>query len=78
MAAKKTLDDAQRKLGEVITELENLRDSLQSEFDEKTEQWQEGERGQAMEQRIEDLETVCDGLNDQQTAIGEIIGNLGN
>jgi hypothetical protein len=44
-----------QKLDRIIADLESLRDELQTDFDERSERWQEGERGQALRQidRIE-------------------------
>jgi hypothetical protein len=42
--------------------IETARDEMQSYFDDRSEEWQEGERGQAMQERIEQLETALEAL----------------
>jgi hypothetical protein len=44
--------------------LETARDEMQSYWDDRSEAWQEGERGEAMQGRIEALAQTIDGLAD--------------
>jgi hypothetical protein len=46
--------------GKVI--LETCREEMQMYFEERTEQWQEGERGIAMQEKIEMLEEIIQNL----------------
>jgi hypothetical protein len=43
--------------------METARDEMQAYFDDRSEEWQEGDRGQAMQERIEQLETALDALD---------------
>jgi hypothetical protein len=40
-------------------EVEAAREDLQEEFDAKSEKWQEGEKGEAMQERIDAWEVAC-------------------
>ena len=42
--------------------IETARGEMQTYFDERSEEWQEGDRGQTMQERIEQLETALDAL----------------
>lgn len=44
------------------TALEALRDELQEAFDEKSERWQEGERGEEWQQHIGSVETALEAV----------------
>jgi hypothetical protein len=43
--------------------IETAKEEMQGYFDDRSEEWQEGERGQAMQERIEQLETALDALD---------------
>jgi hypothetical protein len=45
-----------------VENLEQLRDELQEFFDERTEEWQEGERGQVYSDRIDAVESLLSDL----------------
>jgi adenosyl cobinamide kinase/adenosyl cobinamide phosphate guanylyltransferase len=50
----------------VCSTLEDMRDQMQDYFDDRTERWQESDRGQAMIQRLEEIEEIIalvDSLN---------------
>jgi hypothetical protein len=42
--------------------MEQTRDEMQAYFDDRSEQWQESERGETLQERIEALETVLSDL----------------
>ena len=42
----------------VLTTLEAMRAEMQSYFDDRTERWQDGERGEAMTERLEQLDDL--------------------
>ena len=42
--------------------IETARDEMQAYFDDRSEVWQESERGEAMQERIEQLENTLDTL----------------
>lgn len=44
--------------------IEEAKDGLQGEYDEKSERWQEGEKGQAVSSWIEDIGSKCDEIAD--------------
>lgn len=43
--------------------LEAIRDEMQEHFDERSEPWQESDRGQEAQERIDILETVLEALD---------------
>ena len=42
----------------VLTTLEAMRAEMQSYFDDRTERWKDGERGEAMTERLEQLDDI--------------------
>jgi hypothetical protein len=49
-------------LSQALRLLEQTRDEMQAYVDERTEDWQESERGEAMQERIETLDALIDDL----------------
>jgi hypothetical protein len=57
------LTAAQRKrLDEVVTELDALRDELQDKFDDRSERWQESEVGQELQAAINALDGAAEDI----------------
>jgi len=46
--------------------LQTVQDEMENYFEERTETWQESERGEAFRERIENLETALDALQNTQ------------
>jgi hypothetical protein len=44
--------------------LEIIRDEMQDYYDQRSERWQESERGEDFQERIESLSTIVDDTND--------------
>lgn len=42
--------------------METARDEMQAYFDDRSEEWQEGDRGQALQERIEQIGTALEAL----------------
>jgi hypothetical protein len=59
---KKTLREAQARIGEARAMVEVVRDDEQEKFDEKSDAWKEGDKGQEAEANIETLSGVVDAL----------------
>jgi hypothetical protein len=57
---KALLQDAQRTL-------ETLRDEMQAYFDDRSEQWQESERGEALQERIEEIESMLEAISGEES-----------
>lgn len=57
---KALLQDAQRTL-------ETLRDEMQAYFDDRSEQWQESERGEALQERIEEIESMLETISSEES-----------
>jgi DNA anti-recombination protein RmuC len=51
---------------ELASHMREIADEWQSTFDEKSERWQEGDAGQAAQQRIETLTEMADDLTDSE------------
>jgi hypothetical protein len=47
--------------------MEQTRDEMQAYTDDRSDQWQESERGEAMQERIETLDSIIDDLADAAT-----------
>lgn len=54
------------KVEEAREMLEELRDTIQAEFDEKSEKWQEGEKGEAWKELLESLDEQIGVLQDAE------------
>jgi hypothetical protein len=54
-------------LSQALRLMEQTRDEMQAYTDDRTEQWQESERGEAMQERIDSLSSVIDDLADAAT-----------
>ena len=63
------VDDAKTKLEEVKDDIDNLRDEEECAFDSLPEGIQESERGDAMQEAIENLSNACD-------TVEELIDNI--
>jgi chromosome condensin MukBEF complex kleisin-like MukF subunit len=68
-AQRKQIERVEALLSEARCILEELRDDLQAAFDEKSERWQESERGEAAQEEIDNLENAC-------ASVEEIEGSL--
>jgi hypothetical protein len=73
---KKELESVINAISNCITVLETARDETQEKFDDRTPQWQESDKGQALEARVEDLSEVASGLDDILTSLNTILENL--
>lgn len=70
---KEPLTKARDLISEVISMVETVKDELQEKFDEKTEQGQESEAGQALEQRIATLEEISEELEDTVSNLNDVL-----
>ena len=59
-------------LEEIKDKLDSMMDEEQDKFDNMPEGLQESERGEAMQEAIEQLETACDNLDEVISALKEI------
>ena len=64
MAAKRRWNTL---LDQAKNNLETLRDEMQAYYDDRSEAWQESDRGQAMEERIEALEALIQDIDELPT-----------
>ena len=63
------LSDANSLLSKAVSIVEFARDEEQDSFDNLPENLQSGERGEAMEEAIEELQTAIDSINDAMNHI---------
>jgi hypothetical protein len=59
-ADKKMIDKCISDIEEIGSSIETLRDRLQEEFDDKSEKWQESDKGEELSQVISDLSAVIE------------------
>ena len=59
-------------LEEIKDKLDSMMDEEQDKFDNMPEGLQESERGEAMQEAIEQLEAACDNLDEVISALQEI------
>lgn len=69
-----------KKLGEIIDQLENLREDLDAvaseereAYDNLPESLQEGDRGCAMEEAADELDDICGELDDLRQRIESVV-----
>lgn len=62
------------KLDELREEIEALRDEEQEAFDNLPESLQEGERGEAMNEAIENLDSAAEGFGDIADYLSDAMG----
>jgi hypothetical protein len=55
-------------LSQALRLIEQTRDEIQAYADDRTEDWQESERGEAMQERIESLSSIIDEITDATAA----------
>jgi hypothetical protein len=55
-------------LTQALRLMEQTRDEMQAYAQDRTEQWQESERGEAMQERTESLDSIIDDLTDATAA----------
>lgn len=59
---KKRIEDARATINEVAAILEEIRDTEQEKFDEKSDKWKESSAGETEESRIASLSDAIDQL----------------
>lgn len=73
-ADKKELARAQSLIDEAMGIVDAVRDSEQEAFDDLSEKSQAGEKGEAIQERIDILETVDGCLADAMSQIDQVLG----
>ncbi len=53
-------------------EIESFRDELQEDFDNKSEKWQESEKGELRQSNIDDLDGAACGIGDAIDALQSV------
>jgi molecular chaperone GrpE (heat shock protein) len=61
-AQAKKADDISGQLGNIQQDVQELLDEIRDDFDNKSERWQEGEKGQAIETSINELENAIENI----------------
>lgn len=61
---RKQIEALQQKASELATEFEELHDDMESALENMPESLQYGERGQAIQEKIDWLDTCVDSLNE--------------
>jgi uncharacterized protein YukE len=71
----------QKRLSAVVSsleaaeaEIEAVKDELQEDFDNRSERWQEGEKGEALQAAIDALNEEQEKVNEASTGINTVIG----
>jgi prefoldin subunit 5 len=70
---RKDLEGLKEKIGEVMEDIEQIRDDEQDKFDNTPENLQDGEQAEKVYQGIDLLEELIDELNTSKEKIDEII-----
>lgn len=69
---KKTLTEASGHVGQAISQITSARDDADSEWQEKSEKWQESDAGQEAQTKIEELGEMLDNLDTIQSVLDEL------
>ncbi len=70
---RKDLEGLKEKIGEVVDDIEQIRDDEQEKYDNTPENLQDGERAEKLYQSVETLEELIEELNATKDKIDEII-----
>jgi hypothetical protein len=60
---RKQLSILAKRVADIVSDLESLRDDEQADFDDLSERQQDGERGQAIRDNLSDIEDALDNLD---------------
>lgn len=71
---RKVLATVSNEIADLIATLERERDAEQDKFDNMPEGFQEGEKGQAMEQCVSDLDDAINSLEEARGALDNLLG----
>lgn len=71
---QKALTEALAKIAEGRQELEHLRDEYQEAFNAKSEVWQEGDKGLALQETIDALQAAIDEIENAEAGLEELQG----
>ena len=74
-ADKEMLDEQINALDAVKTVLDEYKNEQQDIYDELSEKSQEGDKGQALQAVLEQLETACDNIDYAIQEINNVLGN---
>jgi len=55
----KQLQKIDAELSSIVERIEEIQNNMQDTFDNKSESWQEGEQGEAMEETIDNLDNAA-------------------
>lgn len=70
---RKEIEAVKDRILECIDELESIRDDEQDAYDNLPESFQEGERGEQMQEYIYLIEAALDSLEDANSSLEEVI-----
>ncbi|MDD2775492.1 MAG: hypothetical protein PHU06_06025 [Gallionella sp.] len=60
-------------LGELTAQIQELRDVEQDKFDDKSERWQEGEKGEEAQAKIDTLNEAADSLETTANELNDLV-----
>lgn len=68
------LEKIQGLIDDAMAQLEQIREEEQEAFDNMPESFQDGERGETMQEHISNMEDAESSLDDVKSTIDEVIG----
>ena len=68
------VSNAKSDLESASMELDSIQNSLQESFDEKSDNWQESDKGEVAQEEIDRFETIKDTLDEAISAIENACG----
>lgn len=71
---RKRLEKIQGLIDDAIAQLEEIREEEQEAFDNMPESFQDGERGETMQEHISNMEDAESSLDDARSSLDEVMG----
>ena len=70
---KSTIRDLIKRAEELSAEIQSMSDDEQADWDERSERWQDSDRGQDAQQAIDQLAEVADSISDAVSTLEELL-----
>ena len=70
---KSTIRDLIKRAEELSDEIQSMSDDEQADWDERSERWQDSDRGQDAQQAIDQLAEVADSISDAVSTLEELL-----
>ncbi len=72
----KAIEKLESALSDVRTEFTNMKENREAIFDDKSDTWKEGEKGEEEQENIDGLEEIVDLLDEVETKVSDLFGGF--